>query len=235
MASRPTAAPGAEPFVTPAERLDARDAWDELTPPWRICIEEAWTSWCAGCAGVGAVIVDRDGDVRAVGRNRMLEPRSEPGVLASTSIAHAEMNALAVLPIGDTSGLTLYTTFEPCFMCASTILLVGIPRVHFAAADPFFDGAHDWFAQLPYARERLPERQCLGGPLGAFCHVLHLSWIAFWMPSGPVVDAHRDLAPRHLELAIPVASDRLNEVARRGGDVVEAVTAVWDELQQLPQ
>jgi len=213
--------------------LDARAAWGELATPWKICIEEAWTSWRANCAGVGAVIVDDDGEVRAVGRNRTLEPRSELGVLASTSIAHAEMNALAVLPIGDTSGLTLYTTFEPCLMCASTILLVGIPRVQFAAADPFFDGVHDWFAQLPYAQERLPERACLGGPFGAFCHVLHLSWIAFWMPNGPVVEAHRRLAPRHLDLTSTVVSGRLNEVSSQDGDVVDALGAVWDELQQL--
>ena len=213
--------------------MGVKAAWDALAPPWRLCLEEAWTSWRSGCAGVGAVIVDDAGEVRAVGRNRMLEPATEPGVLANSALAHAEMNALAGLPIGDNSGFTLYTTFEPCLMCASTILICRIPRVHYGAADPLFDGAHDWFAQLPFARERLPERDCLGGPFGAFCHVLHLSWIAFWMGDGPVVDAHRRLAPHHLELATAVATDRLNDVAREGGDVITAVSCVWDELQEL--
>ena len=213
--------------------MDARAAWDALAPPWRTCLEEAWTSWRAGSAGVGCVIVDESGEVRAIGRNRMLEPATEPGVLASTPLAHAEMNALASLPIGDNSGLTLYTTFEPCLMCASTILTCRIPRVHYGAADPFCDGVHDWFAQLPFAQDRLPVRDCLGGPFGAFCHVLHLSWIAFWMPDGPVVDAHRRLAPRHVDLVTAIATQRLNDVGRDDGDVVSAVSAVWDELQEL--
>jgi tRNA(adenine34) deaminase len=211
----------------------ARDAWDALSGPWRICLEEAWTSWQAGSAGVGAVIVDDEGEVLAIGRNRMLEPATEPGVLASTTLAHAEMNALAQLRIGDNSNLTLYTTFEPCLMCASTILTCRIPRVHYGAADPFCDGIHDWFAELPFAQDRLPERECLGGPFGAFCHVLHLSWLTFWMADGPVVDAHRRLAPSHLELVTAVATERLRGVADDKGDVVDAVASVWDELLEL--
>ena len=31
--------------------VNARDAWGELSEPWRACIEEAWASWCAGSAG----------------------------------------------------------------------------------------------------------------------------------------------------------------------------------------
>ena len=40
--------------------MSARDAWDELSEPWRACIEEAWASWCAGSAGVA---VDPYGNV----------------------------------------------------------------------------------------------------------------------------------------------------------------------------
>ena len=233
MESRPTRALGAAHFVTPAELVDAAAAWEALSRPWQCCITQAWTSWRSGSAGVGCVIVDDTEDVVAVGRNRMLEPRSEPNVLASTTLAHAEMNALAQLPIGDNSRLTLYTTFEPCLMCASTILTCRIPRVHYGAADPFCDGVHDWFAELLFAHDRLPERECLGGPLGAFCHVLHLSWLSFWMREGPVVEAHRRLAPRHLDVVSAGVSDRLQGVVAEGGDVLAAVSAVWDDLEEL--
>ena len=213
--------------------MDAAEAWATLSEPWQLAMSEAWTSWRGGSAGVGCVILDGEGTIAAVGRNRMLEPPSEPNVLASTPLAHAEMNALAQLPIGDHSNCTLYTTFEPCLMCASTILTYRIRRVQYGAADPFCDGMHDWFAELPFAQDRLPQRECLGGPFGAFCHVLHLSWLSFWMGEGPVVDAHRRLAPRHLDVVTAGVSDRLQTVVRDGGEVTTAVAAVWSELQEL--
>jgi tRNA(adenine34) deaminase len=212
----------------------ARDAYDELDRPWQIALDEAWTSWRSGCAGVGAVISDRAGNIVSVGRNRMLEPRGEPGVLASTVLAHGEMNALALLPLGSTEGLVLSTTFEPCLMCASAIVQAQIPQVRFAAADPVFDGMHDWFGAFPFAQERLPERSELGGPVGAFAHVLHVSWMAFWGAGGIVLEAHRNLRPRHLAVAQQVVEDhQLAGVAAQGGDAVDALEALWPSAVEL--
>jgi tRNA(adenine34) deaminase len=213
---------------------DAHDAWDALSAPWQACLSEAWASWRAGSAGVGAIVVDDGGDIVARGRNRMLDANALPGVLAGSAIAHAEMNALARLPIGSCKDLTLYTSFEPCLMCASTIIQLQMPRVRYAAADPVFDGLHDWFARLPYAADRIPERDSLGGPIGAFAHVLHLSWLAFWDRTAPFLDAHARLAPGHLELAARVASEGgLWPLAARGADVADAIDALWDDLRPL--
>jgi tRNA(adenine34) deaminase len=212
----------------------AADALEGLDEPWRLALDEAWRSWRAGCAGVGAVISDSTGRIVSVGRNRMVEERSEPGVLASTALAHGEMNALALLRLGPTEDLVLSTTFEPCLMCASAIVQARIPHVRFAAADPVFDGMHDWFAELPFARERLPARTELGGPIGAFCHVLHVSWLAFWASDGAVMDAHRDLRPRHLRIAQEVARDNaLSNIAAEDGEVIDALDALWPSLVEL--
>lgn len=212
----------------------AREAYAGLDEPWRIALEQAWESWRAGCAGVGAVISDSAGRIVSVGRNRMIEERTEPGVLASTPLAHAEMNALALLPLGPTEELVLSTTFEPCLMCASAIVQARIPHIRYAAADPVFDGMHDWFSAFPFAQERLPRRSELGGPVGAFCHVLHVSWMAFWVPDGAVMDAHRGMRPRHLELAQQVAHDQaLSKLAAAGGDVTDALDAMWGSLVAL--
>ena len=124
-----------------------------------------------------------------------------PRRLGGFRIAHAEMCALASVPGDCFDDYTLYTTFEPCLMCASAIMMCNIRRVHYAAADPVFDGLHDWFRTLPFAASRLPERTCLGGPIGAFAHVLHLSWIAFWFPDGERSSRTGTVVPRHLELA----------------------------------
>lgn len=211
---------------------DARNAHDALDRAWHLALDEAWTSWRSGSAGVGAVISDSVGQIVAVGRNRMLEPRTEPGILASTVLAHAEMNALALLSLGPTDDLTITTTFEPCLMCASAIVQGGIPRVRYAASDPLFDGMHDWFGDLPFARERLPRRTELGGPIGAFTHVLHLSWMSFWGAGS--VEAHRTLRPQHLELAEDIArGGHLADIAQAGGGVVDAMEALWPRLVEL--
>lgn len=210
----------------------ARDAWSALSPPWQACVDEAWTSWRRGSAGVGCVITDPTGAIVARGGNRMMEAKSVPHELAGTPLAHAETVTLSTLGFGDWSGHTLYTSFEPCLMCASTIVQIGIGRVHFAAADPLFDGMHDWFGDLPYASTRRPERTMLGGPIGTFCHVLHLSWLAFWVSEGPVIDAHGRVSPRELDAARAITRDgHLAPIAADGGTALDALAAAWDLIE----
>ncbi|HEX4906489.1 MAG TPA: nucleoside deaminase [Acidimicrobiales bacterium] len=208
--------------------MNALEAWSSLSLPWQACVEEAWTSWSRGSAGVGCVITDADGSIVVRAGNRRHEQKASPYDLADTPIAHAEMVALATLRAGSYVDHTLYTSFEPCLMCASTILVTGIGHVSFAAADPLFDGMHDWFADLPWAANRRPERSMLGGPVGAFCHVLHLSWLAFWVSEGPVIDAHSRLSPRALDAARAISREgHLAPIAADGGSAVDALAAVW--------
>lgn len=211
----------------------ARETWDALDDGWKASFEEAWHSWCDGSAGVGAAIVDHHGVVVARDRNRRHNPfRSSP--LGGSRIAHAEMCVLASLPAGMLDDFTLYTTFEPCLMCASAIILCHVPRVHYAAADPVWDGMHDWFRTFPFTATRLPERECLGGPIGAFAHVLHLSWIALWFPDGDSVELHGTVAPRHLAVAADlVQSADLLTIAADRGSVTAAIDALWSDLLDL--
>ena len=80
---------------------------------------------------VGALVV-LDGEIVASGMNHIWQPE-----LAMTR--HAEMEALRSLPpelrvrCGE---MTLYTTLEPCLMCAGAILLHQIGRLVFGAVDP---------------------------------------------------------------------------------------------------
>lgn len=80
---------------------------------------------------VGAVIV-RDGDVIAEAHNRTVEDRDPT--------AHAETVAIrsAARRLGDwrLEGCTLYTTLEPCALCAGAAVLARVPRLVFGAADP---------------------------------------------------------------------------------------------------
>jgi tRNA(adenine34) deaminase len=148
------------------------DPFSRLAPSWRAAFELAWESWRAGSLGIGAVLVDSGDAVVARGRNRVLE---EPGSgrIAGTLLAHAEMDAFTGLGLRTAAGLTLYTTVEPCLMCASTSVALRLDRVRFATADPVFDGVGDALAAHPYCAGRVPEPQALDDPvLAAVARVL---------------------------------------------------------------
>lgn len=87
----------------------------------RIALEEAAQGGAEGNAAVGSIIVDGD-QVVARGRNLVIS-NSDP-------TAHAETVALRhageALKRTDFSGMTLYTTFEPCPMCCGAILASNI-------------------------------------------------------------------------------------------------------------
>jgi len=74
-----------------------------------------------GDLGIGCVIV-RDGKVIGRGRNRMNTQRN-PMIHAETD---AIADALKALGTADLSGATLYTTMEPCPMCAGAMMNSGI-------------------------------------------------------------------------------------------------------------
>jgi tRNA(adenine34) deaminase len=214
---------------------DAGASWVALPECWRVCFEEAWVSWSSGSAGVGSAVTDAAGAVISRGRSRVLDVPDGRSPLAGTYMAHAEMNALACLPVGDYTGYTIYSTFEPCLMCAGTIRLYGVPHIAYAADDPVWEGLHEVFAGMPAVARRLATRSRLGGPFGAFAHVLHLSWLAQWAPP-EVKAAHASLAPRHVRAATQVTeSGELRALAERGADVLDAVSAVWSVVVALAE
>jgi Cytidine and deoxycytidylate deaminase zinc-binding region len=148
-------------------------------------------------------------------------------------MAHAEMNALALLRRDARERHTLYTTFEPCVMCAATIRMYRIPKVHYAAADPVWDGMHDLFSQLEPIARGLPERELLGGPWGAFAHLLHLTWLAEHAPDY-VLEAHGKMTPEYLQAATRLAArGELRRAASRDEDVLVAANRAWPEVEAL--
>jgi tRNA(adenine34) deaminase len=222
---------GAARYV--ARVLDSDHAWASLSEVWKVAFEQAWWSFASGSAGVGAAITDDRGAIAAVGRSRVFDEADGCSALAGTFMAHAEMNALACLPVGAYEGYALYTTFEPCVMCAATIRIYRMPRVCYAADDPVWDGLHEVFGTFEPIARALPERECLGGPFGAFAHVLHLSWLSEQAPPA-VLDAHGTIAPEHLKLAGSLAKrGDLRRLSRSGAAVLDGIRAVWTDLLSL--
>lgn len=75
----------------------------------------------------GAVIVDKEGNIISNGNNKVLK-ENDP-------TAHAEIVAIREackkLNTYELSGLTLYTSCEPCPMCLSAIIWSNISKVYF--------------------------------------------------------------------------------------------------------
>ncbi len=85
----------------------------------------------AGEVPIGAVVVQA-GAILAAGQNRVLRDNDPT--------AHAEIVALraAAAALGNyrLNGCTLYSTLEPCAMCAGAMIHARIDRLVFAAPDP---------------------------------------------------------------------------------------------------
>jgi tRNA(Arg) A34 adenosine deaminase TadA len=104
------------------------------------CLELAHQSFLAGGLPVGSVIVARGGEGLSEGRNRAYDPAGGADRLQRTPIAHAEMNALAGIETGtDLGAMTLWSSHQPCLMCAAACEFTGVGAVIFIAPDPSDD------------------------------------------------------------------------------------------------
>lgn len=98
----------------------------------RLALAEAPRALRSGDVPVGAVVLDRHGQVLGTGYNRR-EAEGDP-------TAHAEVLALraAARACGEwrLDGCTLAATLEPCTMCAGAAVLARVERIVFGAFDP---------------------------------------------------------------------------------------------------
>ncbi|MCW2760514.1 MAG: tadA 2 [Marmoricola sp.] len=98
----------------------------------RAALDEAGAALPSGDVPVGAVVIDRDGQVIGRGHN-VREAIGDP-------TGHAEMVALrsAAQARGKwrLDGCSLVVTLEPCTMCAGASVLARVDRVVFGADDP---------------------------------------------------------------------------------------------------
>jgi tRNA(Arg) A34 adenosine deaminase TadA len=98
----------------------------------RQAIELARSARADGRHPFGALIVNRQGEIVVAARNNAVRPKGEP-------TQHAEMvacsEAAGLLGEVELARCTLYTSTEPCAMCAGAIYWTGVGRVVFALAE----------------------------------------------------------------------------------------------------
>lgn len=113
---------------------------------------------------VGAVVV-KDGNVVSGARNRVMElpdPTAHAEVLAVRDAARA----LRTMRL---TGCTLYTTLEPCYMCAGALVHSRVDRIVFGVADPRTGSCGSVFtiAGSPLVNHRF--RDITGGVMAEEC------------------------------------------------------------------
>jgi tRNA(Arg) A34 adenosine deaminase TadA len=206
--------------------------WDGLSSSWKTAFSLAWESLQAGSPPIGAVVVDRDDRVVSRGRSRRHEATGPRGQLAGSRIAHAEINALAGVPI-EARGLTLLTTLESCLVCASAAAIARIEHVTFAGSDPTWR----FLGALPARDESLARVwvETTGpadGPVGALATLL------------PIIELlARTPLPGNLEVferAHPALVDYGRHLLNAGeyqmiveGSIDDAANRLWPELASL--
>ncbi|GAA1729002.1 tRNA adenosine(34) deaminase TadA [Isoptericola hypogeus] len=126
---RGLALPWADGEFPPATVSGRRQVWDALMG---LALHEASHALATDDVPVGALVVDADGRLVGLGRNR----REETG----DPTAHAEVLALrqAAATQGEwrLTGCTLVVTLEPCVMCAGALVAARVRRLVLGAWDP---------------------------------------------------------------------------------------------------
>ncbi|HET6577977.1 MAG TPA: nucleoside deaminase [Gemmatimonadales bacterium] len=135
----------------------------------RRCLELARRALAAGEVPVGALVV-RDGVVIGEGYERTRE-RLDPAAHAEIEALRAACRAIDAL---DLSGATLYTTVEPCVLCAYAVRQTRIHRVVFGVNAGVMGGASGPYplltAPTPFAGAAPPA--VTGGVLTEDCQRL---------------------------------------------------------------
>jgi tRNA(adenine34) deaminase len=118
---------------------------------------------------IGAVII-LDNEIIARGSNSIWKPALE-------LTRHAEMEALRSVPPDlwlKSREMTLYTTLEPCVMCAGAILLHQLGRLVYGSTDPW-GGVSTCLGTLPeYFRDEFALIQWEGPALPSECDPLYV-------------------------------------------------------------
>ena len=133
---------------------------------WR-AIEAAREAAELGEVPIGAIVLDQGGEILATASNRTIT-NNDP-------TAHAEILAIraAAMSIGNyrLEGAAVYTTIEPCSMCAGTLVNARVARLVYGARDERF-GAVDTHFRICDSPDLNHRMEVVSGVLAENCREL---------------------------------------------------------------
>lgn len=208
------------------------EGWYRLPEHWRLALRQAWAAYRAGTIPVGAVVVDPHGIVAAEARNRVFDVDAPPvGQLAGSLLAHAEMNALAQIGAvrsTESEGWAVFSTLEPCAMCAGAIRVSfrGRITVGYASEDPT-GGGLQMITATDIGHSRQWEIQRLDGPFAFFAELL---FAAYTIKSRSTSRAASHYRQRPWLPLIETAGAVLVRERDRGASVEQGIAAIWTTM-----
>jgi tRNA(Arg) A34 adenosine deaminase TadA len=211
---------------------EAAACWTELDDAWKEAFQQAWQALRSGNIAVGACLTDPSGRIVGAARNRVMDASGPPGETWGSSVAHAEINALARVPFRQSEDLTLTTTLEPCLQCAGAIRLAPVTTVRFAGADRYWEGCHEFgrLSSREAARTPLRREGPMTNELGRFATLISLV--------GPSLTPGFERSLRSIgegstvDLAVRLNDER--RVARLASmEVSAALGELWSDLAAL--
>jgi tRNA(Arg) A34 adenosine deaminase TadA len=215
-------------------------SWADLPLVARAAVEQQWAGLAAGGLPCGAAVIDASGHIIAIGRNHAYDPAGAietrlPPPLQHNRLAHAELNALALIPTEtDHATLTLWTTHHPCLMCAAALQFVGIGKVGFIADDPSDDSPSGAIV----ARRGSIRYEHLANPLWwTICNVLFLYTSAVQHgENARNLKLNRARYPELVALTIELAQgDSLGHAARTGAALVPTLRSHKSALARVAE
>jgi tRNA(Arg) A34 adenosine deaminase TadA len=210
------------------------EGWSQLPEHWRGAFRQAWAAYVAGTIPVGAVVVDPHGVIAAEARNRIFDTGdSPPGQLAGSWLAHAELNAIAQIDAERSrraEGWAVYSTWEPCPLCAGAITVAfrGRITVGYACPDPLSSGLRV-LTDTDIGRRRQWQVQQLGGPFAVFAELLLAAYTTAARPTSLTATRYHEPPWRQL---IGSAGAVLARGRDRGEAVEQVVATIWTAIEQ---
>jgi tRNA(Arg) A34 adenosine deaminase TadA len=205
---------------------------ESLDPLMRRTLALALEAYHAGSFPVGAVLADDRGSVVIEGRNRIHESVAPAGRLRQTALAHAELDVLAQLPLGDYRDHVLYTSLEPCLLCRAAATMGRVGIVRFLAPDPVCIGLDQIPEINEHARRLHPIMEGPGNGIAArFATVLPIAVLLRSNRDHATISCYR----RHAPEATAVAERMIvsGQWPRPGGDLDDTLGAfaldVWPD------
>lgn len=195
---------------------------------WKSVLLLAWESFVSGSVPVGAAILAPTTQP-IFGRSRAGERRAPSGEISNSRIAHAEINALAKLPVGEYSDHVLISTYEPCIICTTAARHSKIGSLIYAASDPLWTNINKVPDAIPRLKSCWPQRILVDSPqlqwIGA---ILPVIFSIERSPTGSVARAYEAAHPQILAAAQAVVTD--GHAANWRQSTLEAAA---DEIEQL--
>jgi tRNA(adenine34) deaminase len=210
------------------------EGWSRLPEHWCGAFRQAWAAYVAGTIPVGAVVVDPYGVIAAEARNRIFDTGDPPrGQLAGSWLAHAELNAIAQIDAERSrtaEGWAVYSTWEPCPLCAGAITVAfrGRITVGYACRDPISSGLRV-LTDTDIGRRRQWQVQQLRGPFAVFAELLLAVYTVEARPTSLTAARYHEPPWRPL---IETAGPGLARGRNRGETVEQVVATIWAAIEQ---